>query len=310
MAKVNDTVGGYKVRAVVQNGAVTQVLEAVEPQSGRHFALKLIRPEFAADPAHRRSLFHEAAVGKELRHENVVGITKVSEDKATPHFVMEFFPAGSLGTRLRSKDPADAKFLADHAKAVFRQVAIGLAYMNETGYVHRDVKPDNVLVDAAGRAKIIDFAISQKVKTGFLSKLLHRKGKPQGTPSYMSPEQIRDEVPDGRADVYSYGAMLYELTTGRPPFRGASTNELLTKHLTAPPESPAAHNPRLTAEFAAWCWAPWPRTGTTGRRVSTRCSWPSSRSTCSSRRRGEGGNRFRPPINAEERGSAKEISHE
>ena len=249
MAKLNDTVGGYKLRTKLHAGPTSEVYEVVEPQSGRHFAMKVLKDQFAADADQRKMLFHEAAVGTELKHENVVTILKVSQSKEAPHFVMEYFSAGSLGVRLKSKDPAEAKFLKDHAKAVFKQVAVGLAYMNETGYVHKDVKPDNVLVDASGHAKIIDFAISQKIKTG-LAKMLHRKGKPQGTPSYMSPEQIRDEVIDGRADLYSYGAMLYELVTGKKPFTGSTTTELLNKHLSAMPDAPAAINPDVTAEFS------------------------------------------------------------
>jgi serine/threonine protein kinase len=251
MAKLNDTVGGYKLRNRLHAGPTSEVYEVVEPQSGRHFAMKILKDQFAADPEQRRMLFHEAAVGIALKHENVVTIYKVSQSLEAPHFVMEYFPAGSLGVRLKSKDPADAKFLRERIKSVLKQVAVGLAYMNETGYVHRDVKPDNVLVDASGQAKIIDFAISQKIKTG-LSKLLHRKGKPQGTPSYMSPEQIRDEAIDGRADVYSYGAMVYELTTGKKPFTGSTTTELLNKHLTAIPEPPNTINPDLTPEFNAF----------------------------------------------------------
>jgi serine/threonine protein kinase len=250
MAKLNDTVGGYKLKAKLHAGPTSEVYEVVEPSSGRHFAMKVLKDQFAADADQRKMLFHEAAVGTALKHENVVTILKVSQSADAPHFVMEYFSAGSLGVRLKSKDPADAQFLKDFSKVVFKQVAVGLAYMNETGYVHKDVKPDNVLVDAGGRAKIIDFAISQKMKSG-LGKLLHRKGKPQGTPSYMSPEQIRDEAIDGRADLYSYGAMLYELTTGKKPFTGSTTTELLNKHLSATPDAPAAVNPDVTADFSA-----------------------------------------------------------
>jgi serine/threonine-protein kinase len=149
-----------------------------------------------------------------------------------------------------SKDPKEKQFLIDKGKDIFRQVATGLAYMNASGYVHCDIKPDNILVNSLGQAKIIDFAISKPVKKGFFAKLFHRPGKPQGTPSYMSPEQINDELLDGRADVYCYGAMLYEIVTGRPPFRGANTNELLKKHLVEKPPPPQSHNPDLTDDFS------------------------------------------------------------
>jgi serine/threonine protein kinase len=123
--------------------------------------------------------------------------------------------------------------------------------MNACGYVHRDVKPDNILVNSIGDTKIIDFAISKKIPTG-MAKWFYRKSLPQGTPSFMSPEQIRDEMLDGRADIYSYACTLFELTTGRPPFRGTSRNDLLGRHLTEKPLSPASYNNDLTEEFGAF----------------------------------------------------------
>jgi serine/threonine protein kinase len=112
--------------------------------------------------------------------------------------------------------------------------------------VHRDVKPDNILVNASGEVRLIDFALAQRSGGGrFL-----RKRKCQGTRSYMSPEQILCHPLDGRADIYSYAAAAYELVTGRPPFRAADSNDLLRKHLTEKPISPEVHNPQVTKEFA------------------------------------------------------------
>jgi serine/threonine protein kinase len=119
------------------------------------------------------------------------------------------------------------------------------------GYVHRDVKPDNILVNAIGDTKIIDFAISKKIPVGF-AKMFFRKQKPQGTPSFMSPEQISGEIPGASCDVYSYGCTLYELTTGRPPFRGSSVNDLLSRHFKEKPLPPSAYNADLTDEFSAF----------------------------------------------------------
>ncbi|MGL6097711.1 MAG: serine/threonine protein kinase, partial [Fimbriiglobus sp.] len=175
---------------------------------------------------------------------------KVSKDKTSPHIVMEFFPAGSLRARVMSRDHKDKAFLFDQAKNIFKQVATGLAYMNTNGWVHADLKPDNVLADNAGRVKLIDFAITVRAKTGFLAKMFHKKRKPRGTPSYMSPEQIRDEPLDTRADIYSFGAMLFELTTGRPPFKGATPNELLQRQLNAKPDPLTMYNPDITEEFS------------------------------------------------------------
>ena len=249
MSEGNQQIGEYKLRSLLQTGQTSQVYEVMEPRSGRHFAMKLLLPEYADSKEHRRILFHEAAIGEKLRHENVINIIKVSKSETTPHFVMEFFPAGSLRNRLLSKDPRDKEFLKVNAKKIFKQVATGLAYMNAKGVVHCDIKADNILSNSLGQTKIIDFAISKTVQKGFLAKLFNRPGKPQGTPSFISPEQITGRVLDGRSDIYSYGATLYELVCGRPPFRGATMNELLKKHLQEKPQSPIYFNPDVTDEF-------------------------------------------------------------
>lgn len=248
MADVNETIDGYRLRSLLQTGQTSQVFEVVELKSNRHFAMKLLLPEAAESADHRATLFNEAEIGIRLTHQNVIRITRVSKSKATPHFIMEFFPSGSLRLRLQAKDFA---FIKEHSRKIFKQAGTGLAYMNACGYVHRDVKPDNILVNSIGDTKIIDFAISKKVPTGF-AKWFYRRGKPQGTPSYMSPEQIRDEMVDGRADIYSYGCMLFELTTGRPPFRGTSQNDLLGRHFSEKPAPPSAYNPDVTDEFSAF----------------------------------------------------------
>ena len=249
MAEKKEIIGGYKLRGQIANtGQSSQDFEVIEPSSFRHFAMKILLPEHVKKADKRKELFHEASVGIKMRHENVINILKVSRDQQNPHFVMEFFPSGSLRTRLISKDPKDKEFVKQNARKIFRQVATGLAYMNANGFVHCDVKPDNILVNAIGQAKIIDFAISKQIPKG-LARLFRKKGKPQGTPSYMSPEQIRAQIPDPRWDIYSYGCTLYELTTGRSPFRGNTQNELLGKHLVEKPASPVSYNPDLTDEF-------------------------------------------------------------
>jgi eukaryotic-like serine/threonine-protein kinase len=247
MPEVNEVIGGYRLRSLLQTGQVSQVFEVVEPASNRHFAMKILLPEAAEKSEVRANLFHEAEVGTKLRHENVIHILKISRDKQSPHFIMEYFPSGSMRTRLMGKDFA---FIKEHALKVCKQATTGLAYMHASGWVHCDVKPDNMLVNAAGQLKWIDFAISRRIPKG-LSKLLHRQRKAQGTPSYMSPEQINKKPLDGRADVYGLGATFYELTTGRPPFRGSSITELLNKVLSERVITPQAHNKDITDDFAA-----------------------------------------------------------
>jgi serine/threonine protein kinase len=241
-----ELVGGYRLLKHMVTGQTSQVWEVVEAASGRHFAMKLLLPEKVRESAYRQFLFHEAEVGRQLAHPNIIRIVKVDRSLDNPHFVMEYFPAGNLKLRIMRKE---IDFLREKAHDILKQAATGFAFMNAKGWVHRDVKPDNILVASSGDVRIIDFALAQRVPTGW-AKFFWRKVKPQGTRSYMSPEQIRGLPLDGRADIYSFGAMCYELVAYRPPFRAASSQELLTKHIVEKPISPRHYNPEVTEEFA------------------------------------------------------------
>lgn len=242
-----DIIGNYRLVKCILTGQSTQVWEVVEVQSHRHFAMKQLLPDKISDTEARATLLHEATVGLEMTHPNVIRIVYVSNEKLHQYFVMEYFPSGSLKARLVQKN---YDFLREHAHSIFKQAATGLAYVNASGWVHRDIKPDNLLVNSKGELRLIDFAIAERVQTpGFFNRLFRRKKHVQGTRSYMSPEQIRGQFLDGRADIYSYAATLYELTTYRPPFRAATQQELLQKHIIEKPVSPVTFNPELTAEF-------------------------------------------------------------
>jgi serine/threonine protein kinase len=239
-----DIMGGYKIQKAMATGHTSQVYEVVELASSRHFALKMLLPEKARESEHRRLLFHEAEVGLKLAHPNVIKIIKVVKDPKNPYFVMEYFPAGNLEFRIQNKK---WDFIKEKAHSILKQTATGLAYMNASGWVHRDIKPANIMVNSAGEVRIIDFALAQRISKGGLFK---RKGQAAGTRSYMSPEQIRGKPLDGRADIYSFGATVYEMVTGRPPFRANTPKELLNKHVVEKPDSPQIHNPDVTDECA------------------------------------------------------------
>jgi serine/threonine protein kinase len=242
-----EVIGNYRLLKHMATGQTSQVWEVVEATSGRHFAMKLLLPEKINDAQHRRFLLHEAEVGKQLAHPNIIRIVHVDRNPSNPYFVMEYFPSGALRVRITRKDTA---FLHEKAQDILKQWATGLAFMNAKGWVHRDVKPDNVLVNSAGEVRLIDFALAQRPPRGFLAKLFTRRVKAQGTRSYMSPEQIRGKALDGRADVYSFGISAYEVVTLRPTFRAASSQELLNKHIAEKPASPQQYNPEVSKEFA------------------------------------------------------------
>jgi serine/threonine-protein kinase len=247
-----EIIEGYRVVNTLATGQNSQVLEVVEVSSHRHFAMKILLPEKAKDVPAKRLLTYEAQVGKELSHPNIVRIHNFGYDKKhanIPFFVMELFPAGSLKLRIVRRQ---IDFLVPNAHSIFTQSATALAYMHSNGWLHRDMKPENLLINSAGKLKVIDLALAQKIQTeNFFSKLFRRKAKfVQGTRTYMSPEQILGEVLDTRSDIYNYGVMAYEMVALRPPFRAESQKALLSKHLREVPPSPQVHNPDITDEFS------------------------------------------------------------
>lgn len=244
-----ETIGDYRLLRHIVTGQTSQVWEVVD-KSGRHFAMKLLLPEKASEQESRRDLMHEAKVGQSLAHPNIIRIVHVQAIGPNPHFVMEFFSAGNLKQRIMNATrSAEAKtFLLEYTQDILKQAATALAFMNAKRWIHRDVKPENILVNSAGEVRLIDFALAYQPPTG-LARWFTRKIKAVGTRSYMSPEQIRGLILDARADIYSFGATTYEVVTGRPPFRAATSQELLNKHILEKPVSLQVINPDVTGDF-------------------------------------------------------------
>jgi len=138
--------------------------------------------------------------------------------------------------------------IAYKLSSIIEQSCEALYYFHSKGYVHCDIKPDNLLLSRDFEVKLIDFTISRKIKSGF-GKLFGSRNKVEGTRSYMSPEQIRGQNVDQRSDIYSMGCMIYELCTGKAPYTGNTPNELLSKHLSATPPSALVTNENITPEF-------------------------------------------------------------
>jgi serine/threonine protein kinase len=143
-----------------------------------------------------------------------------------------------------------AEKIAPLIPKIIEQSALALSYFHRKGWVHRDVKPDNFLVADDGQVKMIDFALAKRRQRMFAKWLTPRAKIVQGTKSYISPEQIRGAPLDGRADLYSFACTIHEILSGKPPFTGTSTNDLLNKHLRSSPPSLEALNPNVTPEFA------------------------------------------------------------
>ncbi len=235
--------GPYRLNRMIHQGNSSQIWEASDGST--RAAVKFLRADFRENKAELALFKNEYDIGEQMSHPNIVKMLSLDMNAKVPYFAMELFNALSLKQALRQGTESIA-FMLD--KIIVRATE-GLSYMHSKNFVHCDVKPDNFLVNKDGDVRLVDFAISQKMKTG-LAKLFSGKVKNvQGTMSYMSPEQIRGATLDQRADIYSFGCTLFELVTGKPPYTGASPNELLNKHLSAAIPSPLVANDNVTSEF-------------------------------------------------------------
>lgn len=221
--------------------------EAVEEPSQKRFALKVLKQKYRDDKVETALLKFEYTVASELTSPHIIKIHEYRIEAGTPFLVMELFSELNMKQALR-RGPDSLAFMLD---TIVDQAALALYHMHDKGWIHRDIKPDNFLVSRTGETKLIDFTIAERKKKG-LGKMFHRASKTvQGTRSYMSPEQIQGKICDERSDVYSFGCVLFEAVTGKPPYTGQTPNDLLTKHLNASIPSPIVHNDNVTPEFAA-----------------------------------------------------------
>jgi serine/threonine protein kinase len=239
-----DFVGSYRLLGLAGTGRTVQVWEAVHQTDGTRAALKMILPEHANNAEQLALMKQEFLTGQKLNHPRVIRVFEFNKHRGLAYLALEFFGGQNLKQLLLQKNDDFQKLLPKIAI----QAAEGLAYFHSQGWIHRDVKPDNFLVTPEGDVKLIDFALATR-KPSFFGRLMGSK-KIQGTRSYMSPEQIRGEALDPRADIYSFGCMLFELFGGRPPFTGQTTNDLLNKHLRAGPPPLESMNRLVTPEFA------------------------------------------------------------
>lgn len=230
---VQDRIGHFRLVSLVGTGRHCEVWEGVDDDRRRRVALKILLPDFAKNREQVALLRHECTVGRGLDHPNVIHIYGVDTHRSMLYVEMELFAAQNAKQILLQSGVEGIAYLI---QPIAEQAASALGYLHSQGWIHRDVKPDNFLVNRSGELKLIDFALAERRK-GLLGKLLPGKSKIQGTRSYMSPEQIRGQSVDERSDIYSLGCVLHELVSGRPPFTGQTTQDLLTKHLrqSAPP---------------------------------------------------------------------------
>ncbi len=238
-------VGDYQLLNCIAAGSQTQIWEVGHPGGPERYVMKLMLPHVFQDKEAVRSLRHEARVGTSLEHPNLIEFHQFSMTGSEAFIVMEYF----RGPNLKNSLKADPEGLQARLRRVMEGACLALAELHRHGWVHKDVKPDNILSNRAGEVKVIDFALATRVPSG-LGKLFGGKVKSiQGTRTYIAPETIRKRHATPATDVYSLGVTLYELVAGTPPFKGSSPNDLLKRHLAEKPDPPSVYNPNVTSEL-------------------------------------------------------------
>jgi serine/threonine-protein kinase len=238
---------GYEVREVLGAGGMGIVYKARHQRLKRDVALKMLLAGPYARPQERERFLREAEAVAALRHANIVQVHDAGDFEGRPYFTMELVEGGSLAQRLAGtpRPPREAASLvATLAKAV--EVA------HRSGIVHRDLTPGNILLTADGTPKIADFGLARRLEGGVELTL---SGVPVGTPSYMAPEQARGQrhAIGPATDVYALGAILYEMLTGRPPFRAETATATLLQVLAEDPQPPARVNPHVPRDLETIC---------------------------------------------------------
>ncbi|HET7843886.1 MAG TPA: serine/threonine-protein kinase, partial [Xanthomonadales bacterium] len=221
---------GYTIERMLGKGGMATVYLARQHSLGRSVALKVLSPALAHDPEATGRFLREARIAASLRHPNIVAVHDVGTHEGLPYMAIAYEPAGSVAP-LAPMDPA-------RTLAVVRDIALALDHAHQRGVVHRDVKPENILVGEHGSYVLSDFGIALALGT---ATPLTAEGGSVGTPQYMSPEQLRGGTVDGRSDLYGLGGVMYRLLTGQFPFAGDDGWAIGMQHLSAPvPRLPSA----------------------------------------------------------------------
>ena len=235
------TIGKYRVTRLLGTGAFAWVYEAVDQDLEIPVALKVLRPEFAGQEAAESRFRREAATAARLRHPNIVTVRDVGQIDGTAFVAMDLYPV-TLGRRLALVD----RLPEPEAVRLGIGIAAALAVAHASQIVHRDIKPDNILVDGDGEAVVADFGLARAL-TG--SSGMSATNQVLGTPHYFSPEQARGQELDGRSDLYALGVTLYRTVTGRVPFDGEDWYAVARQHIEDIPLPPRTMVPELTPEF-------------------------------------------------------------
>src|SRR6266480_1213649 len=238
-------IGKYRVKGELGRGGMGAVYLAEQPGLGREVAIKeLIQ---SADPTALKRFLQEAQVMARTSHPNLVQVHDMELQGNVNYLVLEFIRVRSLLDWMNQSEIPPPQVLA-----VMQGVLQALDYAHWHASVHRDMKPENVLISDEGMVKVADFGIARLMDDTGVGGTATKTGTTVGTPQYMSPEQVASSKVDGRSDLYSAGIMFYELVAGQPPFTASEADgpfTLMAKHVQAPPKPPSVHRPGLDLEL-------------------------------------------------------------
>ncbi len=238
------SLGRYKVSSILGKGAMGMVYRGVDPAINRPVALKTIRLDFVNDPEElaelKERLYREAQAAGKLSHPNIVTIYDVGSEGHLQYIAMECLEGQTLEEMIKKKVKFNYRIIAQ----VIMQICSALEYAHEQGIVHRDIKPANIMILKDYRAKVMDYGIA-RVDSSSMTKT----GIAMGTPNYISPEQLKGQKSDHRADLFSLGVVMYELLLGKRPFKGENITSLMYSVLNHEPEKPSNINPQIPLLF-------------------------------------------------------------
>jgi len=235
--------GDYEILAELGGGGMGRVYRARDLTLERIVALKTLAPQFRTDQVLVQRFLKEARAAARLNHPNIVQIYDFGKEGDTYYLAMEYVEGESLAGFLKR-----GTFTESDAISVTRFTCRALVVAHSEGLIHRDIKPDNLMLTAKGELKLVDLGVAKRVDE---DQSLTQTGQALGTPHYISPEQIRAAKDiDGRADIYSLGATMYHLVTGKPPFNGSSSAMVMSLHLYQPVEDPRVLVPDLSEGFS------------------------------------------------------------